>query len=106
MKSGFNKSNCIVIGNGFDIDKYSYSHQYRTKYRSMFNISSDDIAVFSVGRFVPAKDHKTFIQTICRARDKNPKIKGVLIGRDIFLDIFELTSEQKKGFVVLGERKR
>lgn len=104
LRSGFNANNCNVIGNGFDTNKYNFSKECRTKYRSLLNLSSDDIAVFSVGRYIPAKDHNTFIQMICRARDINTNIKGVLIGRDISLDIFELTNEEKKGFIVLGER--
>lgn len=104
LKAGFNPKNSNVIGNGFDTDKYAFSQSCRATYRVEMELSNDDFAIFSVGRSVPAKDHKTFIKSICIARESNPKIKGVLIGREISLDIFEITEEQRTGFIVLGER--
>jgi glycosyltransferase involved in cell wall biosynthesis len=103
IRSGFNPKNACVIGNGFNTDLYKFSHTSREHFREVIGLESDDVAVFSVGRCVPAKDHKTFIQAICLARKNNKNIKGVLIGRGISLEVFDLTNEDKKGFIIFGE---
>lgn len=93
-----------IIGNGFDTAKYSFSRRNREKYRSDFKLEDSDIAVFSIGRYVPAKDHSTFVAAICLAARTNPKIKGVLVGRDIQLDLFDLSDSEKKYFIMTGQR--
>ncbi|NHH89283.1 glycosyltransferase [Pseudoalteromonas sp. MB47] len=102
-KNGFMFSNSTVIGNGFDTDKFKFSQEHRDFFRKEIQLSDDEIAVFSVGRFDKAKDHKTFINAICKAREKNPKIKGILIGRGIILEQFDLTDTQMSGFINVGQ---
>lgn len=103
LSAGYMRKNAYVIGNGFDTKKYNYSQPFRQKYRNEIKLLKDDIAVFSVGRCVPAKDHETFIKAICIANAENPNIKGVLIGRNISLKSFNLTQEQESIFFILGE---
>lgn len=105
LKAGYTSDKGIVIGNGFDTNKYFFSEESRNKYRAELNLESDEIAVFSVGRYAPAKDHLTFIKAICEASKGNKKIKGVLVGRDIDLENFNLSDTEKKKFLVLGEKK-
>lgn len=104
LNAGYTPNKGVVIGNGFDTDRYIFNSGNRDKYRIELNLKSDDIAVFSVGRCVPAKDHLTFINAICNVSKSNEKIKGVLIGRNINLDDFNLSDTKKKSFIVLGER--
>lgn len=93
-----------VIGNGFDTNKYSFNSGSREKYRAELGLKESDITVFSIGRYVPAKDHTTFVKAICLAAKENPQIKGVLVGRDISIGFFELSDLEKKHFILLGER--
>lgn len=93
-----------VIGNGFDTEKYSFSPGYREKYRAELKLKDSDFAVFSVGRYDPAKDHASFIAAVCLAAKTNPEIKGVLVGRDIRLNSFGLSEIEKKNFIVTGQR--
>lgn len=104
LKQNYKNNIGRVIGNGFDTDKYSFSVENRQKYRTEFKLKDSDIAVFSVGRYVPAKDHSTFVQAICLASKINPKVKGVLVGRDIQLKNFKLPQAEKNNFILIGER--
>ena len=67
-------------------------------------LKKDEIAIFSIGRYAPAKDHETFIKAILLAAEKNKLIKGVLIGRNISLEDFNLKDNEKNIFITLGER--
>lgn len=105
LKAGYSSERGVVIGNGFDTDKFLFSEDKREKYRSEMKLDFDDIAVFSVGRCDPAKDHLTFIKAICEASKYNNKIKGVLVGRDIDLDNFYLSDTEKEFFILLGQKE-
>lgn len=105
LKAGYTHDKGVVIGNGFDTNKYAFNTDHRAKYRKELDLKSNEIAVFSVGRCIPAKDHQTFVKAICEASKANKNIKGVLIGRNLDLDSFLLSEYQKKSFIVLGERE-
>lgn len=102
---GYSNSKSLVIFNGFDIDKFKYNLRARQQYRQDFQILDSDVVIGSVGRFSKSKDHETFIKSIILATQSNPNIKGLLIGRDINLDSFQITEEQKKKFIVIGQRE-
>lgn len=102
---GYNNSISLVIFNGFDIDKFNYNPQVRQQYRQVFEISDNDIVVGSVGRFSKSKDHETFIKSIILATKTEPNIKGLLIGRDIDLNNFNIREEDKNNFIVIGQRE-
>lgn len=104
ISSGYKCNTSIVISNGFDTEKYSFNIDNRNRYRQELGLKKDEIAVFSVGRYAPAKDHETFIKAILLAAKKNKLIKGILIGRNISLDCFHLGDDDKKNFIILGER--
>lgn len=103
-KYGFRINNSEIIGNGFDTNKLSFDEDRRTRVRVEIGLEDTDIAVFSIGRYNHAKDHETFIKSICLSLKKNKFIKGVLIGREIDLDEFKLTEEQRSHFIILGQR--
>lgn len=102
---GYNNSISLVIFNGFDIDKFNYDPQARQQYRQVFEISNNDIVIGSVGRFSKSKDHDTFIKSIILAKKTKPNIKGLLIGRDIDLNNFNIREEDKGSFIVIGQRE-
>lgn len=102
---GYNDSISLVIFNGFDIDKFNYDLRARQQYRREFKISDSDILIGSVGRFSESKDHETFIKSIILATKSNSNIKGLLIGRDIDLNNFKISEEDKKKFIVIGQRE-
>ena len=104
ISSGFNPHKSVVIGNGFDTSKYSFNEKKREMYRDELGLVNSDVAVFSVGRYVPAKDHHTFVQAVCEASKNNKNIRGILVGRDISLENFNLSKDEVSLFIVLGER--
>lgn len=105
ISSGFNPHKSVVIGNGFDTSKYSFNEKNRDIYRHELMLTDNNIAVFSVGRYVPAKDHLTFVKAICNAAKSNKNVRGILIGRNISLEKFNLSNDEASLFIVLGERK-
>lgn len=104
IKSGYNKKLGRVVYNGFDINKFKFNTCYRLAYRAEIGLKDQEIAVFSVGRCSPAKDHLTFIKAIMEATKINPNIKGVIVGRDFLANSFDLTTEEIEKFIILGQR--
>lgn len=103
LKADYDPSKGVVIGNGFNTEIFLFNNESRKKYRAEMNLKTDDVAVFSVGRCIPAKDHLTFIKAICEAAKNNKKIKGVLVGRDIDLNDFSVSGADKDSFIILGQ---
>jgi glycosyltransferase involved in cell wall biosynthesis len=55
----------------------------RTHFRNEFNLSSDTIAIGIVGRLVPVKNHRLFIDTaaqVLKAKGKDHKLRFFIIG--------------------------
>lgn len=102
--SGYNTKIGKVINNGFDTDKYKYNKSSRHKSRSLMRVKEEDFVVLSIGRYTEAKDHSSFINAILLAVKENSQIKACLVGRDICLDRFGLTDNEKENFIVLGQR--
>lgn len=104
IEFGYNDYISIVVFNGFDVDEFKHNPKIRNEYRRALGITDNDIIVGSVGRFSNSKDHTTFIESINMAVRTNPCIKGLLVGRDISLDNFDISEKDKKNFLVIGQR--
>jgi len=71
-----------VIPLGFDLSKYQENTtQNRKIFRDKFQINDDTIAISIVGRLVPIKNHKLFIDAINQLLKKSDKeIKAFIVG--------------------------
>ncbi len=67
---GFDAAKSLVISNA--IPDTQFKHDYSKQ--------SDRIDVITVGTFKPPKDYYTWLRVIAKARERNPKIHGIIIG--------------------------
>lgn len=71
-----------VIPLGFDLEEFRENiDKKRIRFRKKYDISDSDIAVSTVGRLVPVKNHKMFISAIKNVNMKtNKHVRGVIVG--------------------------
>ena len=76
------KEKIEVIPLGFDLKKfYTNTEIKRKKFRTEWNLSVDEIAIGIIGRLVPIKNHKFFIDVIDRIlKLTNKKLRFFIIG--------------------------
>ena len=71
-----------VIPLGFDLNRFQENKAMkRDAFRKQYDIANDEIAVSIVGRLVPVKNHRMFIDAIRDVKSKtNRKVRGVIVG--------------------------
>ncbi|ALO15090.1 D-inositol 3-phosphate glycosyltransferase [Salinivirga cyanobacteriivorans] len=71
-----------VIPLGFDLSRFRQDHsEKRITFRKRWNLKEDDFAISIVGRLVPVKNHKLFIESIARLKSKCKKrLKAIIVG--------------------------
>ena len=71
-----------VIPLGFDLNRFQENKAMkRDAFRKQYGIADDEIAISIVGRLVPVKNHKMFIDVIKDVKTKtNRKVRGVIVG--------------------------
>lgn len=71
-----------VIPLGFDLNRFQENKAMkRDAFRKQYDIADDEIAVSIVGRLVPVKNHRMFIDAIKDVKSKtNRKVRGVIVG--------------------------
>ena len=76
------KEKICVINLGFDLKKFSqFKFSQRNMIRKKFRISENEVLIAIIGRVVPIKNHKLFIDVInyCR-RKTNIRLKALVVG--------------------------
>ncbi|HEX2696260.1 MAG TPA: GT4 family glycosyltransferase PelF [Anaerolineales bacterium] len=73
LRDGAERSKLKLISNGIDIDRFNHADPRR-------RADSDEFVVGFVGRVVPIKDVKCFIQAIKIASAEIPKLEAFIIG--------------------------
>lgn len=71
-----------VVPLGFDLNKFTEQiDQKRIKTRKEFSITDDELCISIIGRVVPIKNHKLFIDVfnLCKKKSKR-KIKALIVG--------------------------
>lgn len=71
-----------VIPLGFDLKKFQVDNDSkRERFRKEYSIDSDEIAIGVIGRLVPIKNHKLFLDAIKQVSQKtNKKIRAFIVG--------------------------
>lgn len=71
-----------VIPLGFDLNRFQENKAMkRDAFRKQYDIADDEIAVSIVGRLVPVKNHRMFIDAIKKVKSKtNRKVRGIIVG--------------------------
>ncbi len=71
-----------VIPLGFDLEKFQQNtDEKRVKFRNLFQIDEDEIAIGIIGRLVPIKNHELFLKGIRQLQSKSTKkVRAFIIG--------------------------
>ncbi len=71
-----------VIPLGFELDKFNTNLEKKRKdFRSKYNLDEDELAIGIIGRLVPIKNHKLFIDSIHQLKQKtNKRIRAFIVG--------------------------
>jgi len=75
-------SKIAVIPLGFELEKFQEDQAAKRKaFRSHFLLDDDEIAIGIIGRLVPIKNHKLFIDAFKHSLDNsNQKVRGFIVG--------------------------
>jgi glycosyltransferase involved in cell wall biosynthesis len=71
-----------VIPLGFELEKFNTNkEEKRNKFRTSWNLNESEIAIGIIGRLVPIKNHKLFIDVIKKVNEKTTKnIRAFIVG--------------------------
>lgn len=70
-----------VVPLGFDLERFFFDKETkRNAFRNKYGLKENNIAVGIIGRLVPVKNHSLYLKAIKMAIEKNPAIKGIIIG--------------------------
>ncbi len=88
---GYRADRFVVIPNGFDTDLLRPDPGARREVRDELGIGDDTPVVGLFGRYVPHKDHRTFVSAAARLIARLPEVRFVLCGDGIDRENAELT---------------
>ncbi len=91
-KAGFSGTTEEVLCNGFDTRLLKPSSGARDMLKSELGLGGDEILVGNVGRFHPAKDHKTLLEAAAEVVAANPSVHFVLAGQGLTKDNIEIAA--------------
>lgn len=107
-RMGYDTTRFRVIPNGFDTTRFARDAVGAAQVRSEWGLSEHEVAVGLVARHDPQKDHATFIQAAAIANAHMPRLRYVLVGRDVPESVTLRTAIAQAGlahrFVLDGER--
>jgi glycosyltransferase involved in cell wall biosynthesis len=70
-----------VVPNGFDLSRFMHNQPaLREQFRNQFGIRENEVAIGIVGRLVPIKNHRLFLEAFAQVRAGNPQARAVIIG--------------------------
>ena len=87
---GFDASGSVVVGNGFDAQKFRPRPEARAAVRSKLSLDSDTTLIGNVGRYDSAKGKNYLLDAFAMVHQRNPKTHLVLVGRGMTPDNSQL----------------
>lgn len=108
---GYKKGKAVVIGNGYDLSKFSPKDAVKVNHlKSLHKIRSDAFLIGFVGRFTPEKDHQNLINGLGSLKKQGADIQCLLIGRDMdhnntVLQDWLLSENLLENVLLLGQRQ-
>jgi glycosyltransferase involved in cell wall biosynthesis len=77
-----NPENTVVIPLGFELDRFRKNQsELRQKFRNMYQLEDDTVAIGIIGRIVPVKNHELFVRSIAGLKNKTSrKFRAFIIG--------------------------
>lgn len=86
VQAGYAARRCVLVDNGFDLDRMRRDVKGRAELRSQWNVVETERLVGVVGRLDPLKDHVTFLSAIEIAARRIAGLRAVLVGRGVDTD--------------------
>jgi glycosyltransferase involved in cell wall biosynthesis len=83
---GFTRGKGVVIGNGFDTDRYRPCHDSRDAVLTKLGFSTDALVIGHVGRYDVAKGHVHLLEAFSRVLSQFPQARLVCAGRGVDKD--------------------
>ena len=90
VRMGYDKSKTHCVPNGYDLTRFCHDSQKRQAMRASLGFGADEKVVGMVGRWHPAKDHRTFLAAVADARKEHPRIRVFLAGAGVTSENEEL----------------
>lgn len=70
-----------IIPLGFDLERFRQNQEEnRTLFRNRYGIKENQIVVGIIGRLVPIKDHRLFLEAFAMAYSRNRQLRAVIVG--------------------------
>ena len=75
-------SKIAIIPLGFDLSKFSEDKEQKRKdFRKKYGLTDEDIAIGIVGRIVPVKNHRLFLESFAKLKKQtNQSVKAFIVG--------------------------
>jgi glycosyltransferase involved in cell wall biosynthesis len=108
-KLGFSRSKMRFVPNGFDLASFSSNQKDGNTIRAELDLRSDVLLIGTVARYDPQKDHSNLLGALSILREKENRIRCLLVGTNLDEDNLILV-EQIRGFgledvVILAGRR-
>ena len=104
---GFCANYSLVIPNGFPLQHFAFSWNFRNDIRHFLKLSEKAVVVGHVGRYHPMKDHQNFLKAAVQVAKRNLQVVFLLLGTNVELSNIELETlipeSLKSRFFLLGE---
>ena len=78
---GFSHRNGVVIGNGFDLERFARSQESRRLIRERYDVADTDILIGNIGRDDSAKGRTYLIEAFAEVMKRVPNARLMLVGR-------------------------
>jgi len=109
LKVGYADKNSVVIPNGFELDKFKFSLEDRTRIRGELGLTNEDKVIITVGRWDIQKDYYTLLKALNELKKQNIKFKMIMIGTSLDNSNKELLDlinkyDLKGNMILLGRR--
>jgi glycosyltransferase involved in cell wall biosynthesis len=80
---GFRSGSGVVIGNGFDTERFRPRAELRAEFRKRYGIADDEVIIGNIGRYDLAKGHAYLVEAFSRLLILKPRARLVLVGRGV-----------------------
>ncbi|MBY0444593.1 MAG: glycosyltransferase [Burkholderiales bacterium] len=74
------KGRMICVGNGTDLNKFTYNENSRNKIRLELCVNNEDKLLLAVGRLTEAKDYPNLLQSLTKVIVVNPNVILAIVG--------------------------
>lgn len=80
---GYRADRMLVIPNGYDLSRWQPDDGARRAARQEWGVPDDAVVIGSVARWNPLKDHENLLAAFALSRQRNPRLRCVLIGHEM-----------------------